>query len=141
MQCLVGGGTVRAAGRRGCWWSCGRTIFLGRGNAVGIRSGLLLLCLVANEVNLGLAGLRWRRCGDDNLRLLLWLLDQHIHKGLLLVLWELWNDRGGRCRWRWGLDKDDLVMLLWRRHVQRFPEMAKMQKVTYRAVNQCTICK
>jgi len=72
------------------------------------------LGLVLDEVDLWLAGLCWGLSWDDNVLLFLWFLDQDVDEGLLFVLWLNWDDWclvGWR---RWGLDEDDLVMLLGR---------------------------
>ena len=80
--------------------------------AARVSAGRLLLGLVLDEVDLGLAGLRGRGSGDNDLGLLLGLLDQHVDEGLLLVLGSHGDDGSLVGRGRWGLDEDDLVVLL-----------------------------
>lgn len=76
-------------------------------NAAGILLGLVL-----DEVHLGLRWLRGCGRGDDNVLLILGLLHQHVDQSLLLVLRLQGNDRSLVRWWRWGLDEDDLVVLL-----------------------------
>lgn len=78
------------------------------------------LCLVSDEVDLRLGGLRGRRCRDHDIRLLFRLLHQYVDKGLLLVLRLHWDDRCGRGRWSRCLDKHDLVVLLRGWHIDLF---------------------
>lgn len=71
-----------------------------------------LLGLVFDEVYFGFGGLSGSGSGDGDVGLFVGFLDQHVDEGLLFVL-SLSGDDGrdgcGRC---WGLNEDDLVVLL-----------------------------
>lgn len=83
----------------GRWWA-----------VLGGRLGLLLLIL--DEVDLWLAGLCGLWSGQDDGLLLLGLLDQNIHKGLVLILDRRREHLAHRGRRVGRLDEDDLVVLL-----------------------------
>jgi len=72
----------------------------------------LLLGLVPDEVNFGLAGLSGSDSGDGDLRSFFGPLDQDVDKGLLRVLVELGNDWSSGSGRSGSLDEDDLVVLL-----------------------------
>lgn len=75
-------------------------------------STLVLLGLVTDEVNLGLAGLSGSGGGDVDFGGFFGPLDQNVDKGLLFVLSVLGNDGGGGGGWGRGLDEDDFVVFL-----------------------------
>lgn len=111
--------TVGAARCRYSWTSARwRSIVTGwcGSDAVRVGSGrLFLLGLVTNEVDLGFTGLGWGWCWYNDVRLFIGSLNQDIDKSLFFVLWLKRNYGRRRCRGRWGLDEDDLVVLLgWR---------------------------
>lgn len=114
-QNLVRWCTIWWAGRWGCRWRCRGTIIARWWwrNAVRVWTGLFFLCLVANEVNFGFAGLCWCWCGNDDVGLFFGFLDQHIDQCLLFVLWYNWNHWCGWCWWWWRLNENDFVVLLW----------------------------
>lgn len=72
----------------------------------------LLLGLVSDEVDLGLAGLSGSGRGDVDFGSFFGALDEDVDEGLLLVLGDLGDDRGGGGGRSRGLDEDDLVVLL-----------------------------
>lgn len=103
--------TSRSGG--GGWWSVG----VGRW-AICLGWFLVLVGLVLDEVNLGLAWFGWLRLWDLDWGRFLGFLDQHVHQGLVFVLWLGWDlllDWCRRCR---SLDEDDLVVLLGNRGFQ-----------------------
>lgn len=93
------------------WWTVLR---LGWGTVLRLWRSIhwFLFLLILDEINFRLWRRRRFRCGQWNLRLRIGLFDEHINKRFVFVLWLDWDH--GCCRfWRfWGLDEDQLVMLL-----------------------------
>lgn len=92
----------------------GRNIATAADRAARVTAGTarFLLGLVLDEVYLWFARLGWCSLWNDDVLLLLWFLDQHIDQSLLFVLWGWWDDWSLVGWWRWGLNEDDLVVLL-----------------------------
>jgi len=77
------------------------------------RISRFFLSLVFDEVYFGFGRRGWRRSRDRDLWLVFGPFDQYVDQSLLGVLWNLWDNWGGRSRWSRGLDEDDFVMFLW----------------------------
>lgn len=77
----------------------------------------LYLSLITDEIDFWFTGLSWSWSWDHKVRLFVGLLDQDVHQSLFFILLDLWNYRSPWGRWRWSLDKYDLVMFLrWWNH-------------------------
>lgn len=108
--------SVGSAGRRNGGSTAGRCSVVAGwrwGYAVRVGTGgLLLLGLVADEVDLGLAGLGGGRRRDDDVGLFVGTLDQDVDERFLFVLRLEWDDGGGGRRGGRRLDEHDLVVFL-----------------------------
>lgn len=86
------------------------------------------LGFVTDEVHFRLGGGRWRNRRYDDLFRLVLLLHQHVHERFLLVLLDRGQHRWGLGRGRRRLDEDDFIVLLGRRHNDRFPAEPKEEE-------------